>query len=214
MTTCSSEGCGGVVKAKGMCSPCYKRFWRTGSVARGPRSYPHGSVEERFWRHVKRLGPDECWEWRGFRDKDGYGHLHVNGGNPGAIGEEITTERARALAIALGLSNVVAAIDREPEAFKPWVFDGVSVLDDRLAGWLTGLGPAVTEIALRHDLKYAYGRPGFERERMLADIDLLRELVLAGGDLEMAHAFFNAVRQRWVSGRVIKTSFTWGFARR
>lgn len=29
----------------------------------------------RFWSKVDKLGPAECWEWRGFRNKSGYGRL-------------------------------------------------------------------------------------------------------------------------------------------
>jgi len=28
---------------------------------------------ELFWSKVKILGPDDCWEWQGWKDKDGYG---------------------------------------------------------------------------------------------------------------------------------------------
>lgn len=31
------------------------------------------SVEERFWSRVHMRGPDECWEWQGFRNPRGYG---------------------------------------------------------------------------------------------------------------------------------------------
>lgn len=33
-----------------------------------------GTPEERFWRHVARGGPDECWVWSGMT-VNGYGHL-------------------------------------------------------------------------------------------------------------------------------------------
>lgn len=38
-----------------------------------------GSVEQRFWAKVDTsAGPDGCWVWLGFRDRDGYGHFSVN----------------------------------------------------------------------------------------------------------------------------------------
>jgi hypothetical protein len=30
---------------------------------------------DRFWQNVAKRGPDECWEWQGKRDKNGYGSL-------------------------------------------------------------------------------------------------------------------------------------------
>lgn len=31
------------------------------------------SRASRFWDLVDRLGPSDCWEWRGYTDRDGYG---------------------------------------------------------------------------------------------------------------------------------------------
>jgi len=33
----------------------------------------------RFWDNVKRRGPDQCWEWTGARQTQGYGALRVRG---------------------------------------------------------------------------------------------------------------------------------------
>ena len=33
--------------------------------------------EERFWSHVDRTGP--CWEWKAYRDRDGYGRFLFEG---------------------------------------------------------------------------------------------------------------------------------------
>jgi hypothetical protein len=33
---------------------------------------------QRFWSKVDRRGPDDCWEWQGARDRDGYGQIMVN----------------------------------------------------------------------------------------------------------------------------------------
>lgn len=32
---------------------------------------------ERFWSKVRKLGPDECWEWVGARHPEGYGYLYA-----------------------------------------------------------------------------------------------------------------------------------------
>lgn len=36
------------------------------------------SISERFWERAGRRGDDECWEWTGHRQNDGYGDLHVS----------------------------------------------------------------------------------------------------------------------------------------
>jgi hypothetical protein len=33
------------------------------------------SVPSRFWKKVARAGANECWEWLGSKDADGYGHI-------------------------------------------------------------------------------------------------------------------------------------------
>jgi DNA-binding XRE family transcriptional regulator len=41
--------------------------------AREPRSYFRSGIA-RFWKHVKKGHPDDCWEWQAFREsKFGYG---------------------------------------------------------------------------------------------------------------------------------------------
>lgn len=34
------------------------------------------SIEQRFWQKVDRRGPDECWEYQGYR-REGYGHVRI-----------------------------------------------------------------------------------------------------------------------------------------
>lgn len=34
----------------------------------------------RFWDKVEKLGPDDCWEWKGFRDRRNYGRFSPLGG--------------------------------------------------------------------------------------------------------------------------------------
>ena len=36
------------------------------------------AVEARFWAKVDRRKPDECWEWQGAIDQDGYGRFRFN----------------------------------------------------------------------------------------------------------------------------------------
>ena len=34
---------------------------------------------ERFWNKVDVKGPDDCWKWKAYKNKDGYGHFCLNG---------------------------------------------------------------------------------------------------------------------------------------
>ena len=36
------------------------------------------SITERFWKHVDKRGPDECWLWLGTKNLFGYGYLWSN----------------------------------------------------------------------------------------------------------------------------------------
>jgi len=128
-----------------------------------------------------------------------------------AIGETITTERARELCAQMGLPHLVERIDADPALYKPWVFDGVSALDDDCAAFLSAV-PDITAIALAHDLQYAYGLPGDEEERRRADGRFRGDLLMAGARPWVAGAMYAAVRAGGAGG-ILKTSFTWGFAR-
>lgn len=35
--------------------------------------------EQRFWKYVDKLGPDDCWVWTGHKNFDGYGHTWNEG---------------------------------------------------------------------------------------------------------------------------------------
>lgn len=37
--------------------------------------------EERFWSKVQKMSKDNCWEWTGFRNDNGYGYMQVYGKN-------------------------------------------------------------------------------------------------------------------------------------
>ena len=52
-----------------------------------PRRLIHGhaarlrpilTLKERFWKHVQKAGPDDCWEWLGYKCPDGYGRLKAD----------------------------------------------------------------------------------------------------------------------------------------
>ncbi len=72
MNACSIKDCGKPVHAKGYCKRHYQQSWSTGSPEiRRPNT--HAPAEERFWKYVNRGTDEECWNWTGFRDWDGYG---------------------------------------------------------------------------------------------------------------------------------------------
>jgi hypothetical protein len=127
------------------------------------------------------------------------------------IGEIVTTGRAKGLCAHFGFGQLVARIEATPQAFTEWKFDGASMIPDGLVSELTNI-PDLTQIALRHDLKYAYGEPGNEREREQADQEFRRELVADGATAEVAEVMFQAVRL--FGDPPIKTKFSWGFARK
>jgi DNA-binding XRE family transcriptional regulator len=39
-------------------------------------------IEQRFWSKVDKHGPDECWNWTDFLDRDGYGSIASGGKRP------------------------------------------------------------------------------------------------------------------------------------
>ena len=48
-------------------------------------------MEQRFWRHVQRGAPGECWAWTAFRDARGYGHIGSGGrGAPGVLAHRLS----------------------------------------------------------------------------------------------------------------------------
>jgi hypothetical protein len=127
------------------------------------------------------------------------------------IGQRVTTADARALCRHFGYEFLVARIERTPEAFKDWTFDGASMVPDRLVSALAGI-PNLTRIALQHDLKYAYGEPGNKQERQKADEEFRRDLMADGASEPVAEIMFQAVRL--FGDPPIRTSFSWGFARK
>lgn len=38
-------------------------------------------ILQRFWRNVDVKGPDDCWIWKGYKSKKGYGGFHISGKN-------------------------------------------------------------------------------------------------------------------------------------
>ena len=126
------------------------------------------------------------------------------------IGELVTTERALELCVYYGFNHLAGRIEDNPDLYKEWKFDGCSMTPDEVLKEIIKV-PSLTEICLRHDLGYAYGDPGNEKERIIVDKKFQNELLSAGASEFAAKAMFNAVR---TGGKEeLCLSFSWSFAR-
>jgi hypothetical protein len=133
-----------------------------------------------------------------------------------AIGDTVTTSHARALARQFGLDHVVKAIDANPEAFQPWVFDGMSGCPtwfEELAAASNGVPKdELWKVAMQHDLSYAYGTPGDSDAREVADDQFRDGLAGLGVGVVQRNLAYGAVRlggAEWMG-----FDFSWGFARK
>lgn len=68
---CSLVGCDGQVYARGWCNRHYQRWLKHGD----PETVMRPNLMQRFWRKVGFTDRLSCWEWRGSKDRNGYGHL-------------------------------------------------------------------------------------------------------------------------------------------
>lgn len=75
MQTCSVCGCDEPVKARSLCRKHYRRLLATGStdLIRSPTLYM--TLEERI-AYYSTPAPNGCIEWRGSKDRDGYGQIN------------------------------------------------------------------------------------------------------------------------------------------
>ncbi len=127
------------------------------------------------------------------------------------IDEVIDTRRARDLCVFFGFQYLVERLDDSAgDAFKPWRFDGASMIPDELFAKIAHI-PSLVTIALKHDLKYAYGEPGNKKEKEKADQDFKAELLADGAASVTATLMYQAVT---TFGNTPGASFAWGFARR
>lgn len=124
------------------------------------------------------------------------------------IGDIITTEKAMQLCRHYGLNFLVDRVESHPDGYTSWTFDGCSMLPDKMISALINVDN-LTEICLRHDLRYAYGEPGNREERLMADYILGLELLENGASAVVSKAFFDGVR---LGGGELGFSFSWGFA--
>ncbi len=131
------------------------------------------------------------------------------------IGETITTEHALELCGHFKLDYLVRRIERHPEHYTSWVFDGCSGLPDQLLGLCVDCAwrDITYKCCLPHDLAYGYGEPGNDIERERVDLKFYSDLVTKAGMKKwQASAFLAAVR---IGGaEEFGFTFSWGFADR
>jgi len=60
--------------------PSRQRRYIVGHSVRN-RIYSTRPLADRFWEKVNRSGHTDCWEWKAYRDKDGYGHIRLDDEN-------------------------------------------------------------------------------------------------------------------------------------
>ena len=82
MTECKVEGCSKPKKARGMCGAHYEK-WRC-EVGPGKPDFGKFPPKVRFWAQLQKGGEDDCWQWTGTTNDDGYGKIGVNGKKVGA----------------------------------------------------------------------------------------------------------------------------------
>lgn len=87
MPICSVNGCERPARTLGLCNMHALRFKKYGTTDPGPKAQM--PLEERFWRFVEKLGPDDCWPWKGNRLKFGYGRI----GEGGSGGKSLSAHR-------------------------------------------------------------------------------------------------------------------------
>ncbi len=123
-------------------------------------------------------------------------------------GDTITNERAIELCRYYDFDYLADRITTNPDRYKSWKFDGVSMAPDGLFSWMFGI-PNATEIALRHDLKYAYGEKGNKAEKKGVDIAFKQELIDDGCAKWVAGIMFKLVNK--FGKEKYDLSFSWGF---
>ncbi|MFF4552704.1 HNH endonuclease signature motif containing protein [Streptomyces sp. NPDC001422] len=104
---CSVSDCATEAKKRGMCGLHYQRFCKTGD----PLGFRTPPVEARFWSKVNRRTPQHCWEWTGYRMRDGYGQFSYGGNRVGRA--HVFSYELHHGPVASGL-NVLHSCDNPP----------------------------------------------------------------------------------------------------
>jgi hypothetical protein len=127
------------------------------------------------------------------------------------IGDKISVQHALDLCVHYKLAYLIERLSIYKSEFNEWTFDGASLVPDPLFSKIFQI-PNLVEIALRHDLKYAYGETGNEAEKQRADQEFRQELLADGAPKIIALLMYSAVVL--FGGKPFKFDFSWGFARK
>lgn len=129
------------------------------------------------------------------------------------IGNIINPDMGIQIANYFGMEDIVRRIEAQPEMYDYFIFDGCSCLPDELLGLFTGCKwRDITYLCcLPHDIAYAYGETGDDREKEVADKLFEENLIKkAGMNSWTAKVFLAAVK---IGGtEEFGLSFSWGFA--
>ncbi len=123
------------------------------------------------------------------------------------IGNKITTEMALELCKHYGFGHLISRIEEDQESFKDWIFDGASTIPDELFSRIFDI-PSLTDISLRHDLKYAYGEPGNKEKKRSLKRGYLTMVLRQKSQISCSKL------STLFGDGLVKTSFSWGFARK
>ena len=94
----------------------------------------HDEIDKRFWSQVDKRGPEDCWEWLGYRNKQGYGCISAR-----RIG--LNTRRAHRLSFFLKyryLPEMVMHTCDNPPCVNPAHLRGGTALDNIRDMWTKG----------------------------------------------------------------------------
>lgn len=127
------------------------------------------------------------------------------------VGDIINNERAKEICDHFGYTHLVERINAKPENYKEWTFDGASMIPDDTFAKMFNI-PNLIEIALKHDLKYAYGESGNTAEKLQADQDFEQDLINDGASPVVAKFLFKSVDK--FGKEEFKTPFSWAFAKK
>lgn len=125
------------------------------------------------------------------------------------IDDNITAKYAIELCTHFGYTYLVDRINENSSDYKDWIFDGASMVPDQLFAKLFHI-PNLIEIALKHDLKYAYGEQGNNTEKLRADLEFELDILNDGASPRMAKLMFTAVD---LGGKEeLHTPYSWAYA--